>query len=228
MRLFHRSKTFFGVITETHKPRLVLEIVWKIESDVGIEPNAVLSEHGEGFLGRQHAMLDSRAACTRSADHRFGALRMDHCAEALHASFATGGIELFLREGRRTAFPDAEGREDLDEIGPFRFLLSNIFAKLLGRQPRVGHLVERSEDPWARQHAARNGIAKRLVGRRAYTLYSGESRHQCDVRGSGLLDAAAFREGNPTRRFNNQTCLKRFDPQMCPVLDRFLMRLWNP
>src|SRR2546428_3178129 len=127
-------------------------------------------------------MLDSRAACTRSADHRFGALRMDHCAEALHASFATGGIELFLREGRRTAFPDAEGREDLDEIGPFRFLLSNIFAKLLGRQPRVGHLVERSEDPWARQHAARNGIAKRLVGRRAYTLYSGESRHQCDVR----------------------------------------------
>src|SRR5262249_32467269 len=113
IRLFHRSKTFFGVITETQKARLVLEIVWKIEPDVGIEPNAVLSQHGEGFLGRQHAMLDSRATCTRSADHRFGALRMDHCAEALHASFVTGGLEVVLREGRRTALPDAEGRGEM-------------------------------------------------------------------------------------------------------------------
>src|SRR5215831_2087357 len=182
MRLFHRRETFFGVITETEKALLVFEIVWKVESDVGIEPDALLSEHSEGFPGREHAMLDSRATCTRCADHRFGTLRMDHRAEALRASFAAGRIELFLRKSRRTAFPNAEGRKDLDEIGPFRFLLSNILAKLLRRQPRVGHLVERSEDPWARQHAARNGIAKRLVGRRAYTLYRSESRHECDVR----------------------------------------------
>src|SRR5262249_11807552 len=108
-------------------------------------------------------------------------LRMDHCAETLRASFAAGGVELFLREGGLTALPDAEGCEDLDEIGSFRFLLSNVFTKLLRRQPRVGHLVERSEDPRPRQYAARNGIAKRLVRRRAYTLYGGESRHQCDV-----------------------------------------------
>src|SRR5438552_10285967 len=114
--LLHRRKTFVRVITETQKARLVLEIVWKVESDVGVEPNAVLSEHSEGFLGRHHAMLDRGAMCARSADHRFGALRMDHCAEALRASLAAGGIELFLRESRSAAFPDAEGREDLDEI----------------------------------------------------------------------------------------------------------------
>src|SRR5262249_52719252 len=155
-------------ITETQKARLVLEIVWEVESDVGIEPNTVLRERRERVLGRQHPMLDSRAACPRRADHRFGALRMDHCAETLRASLAAGGVELFLREGRLTALPDAEGCEDLDEIGSFRFLLSNVFTKLLRRQPRVGHLVERSEDPRPRQYAARNGIAKRLVRRRAY------------------------------------------------------------
>src|SRR5262249_16395925 len=133
MRLFHRRKTFFGVISETQKARLVLEIVWEVESDVGIEPNSVLSEHSEGFLGRQHAMLDSRATCTRCADHRFGALRMDHCAEALRASFAADGIELCLRKRRCTALPNAGRCEDLDEIGPLRFLLSNVFAKLLRR-----------------------------------------------------------------------------------------------
>src|ERR1041385_1607874 len=76
IRLFHRGKTFFGVITEAQKARLVLEIVWEVESDVWIEPNAVLSEQSEGFRSRQHAMLNGGTVCTRSADHRFGALRM--------------------------------------------------------------------------------------------------------------------------------------------------------
>src|SRR5215831_13908591 len=113
--LFHRGKAFFGVIAEAQKAHLVLEIVWEVESDIGIEPNAVLSERGEGFLGREHAMLDSGAAGSRGAYHRFCALRMDHRAQALGTSFAADGIELFLREGRRTALPDAEGCEDLDE-----------------------------------------------------------------------------------------------------------------
>ena len=127
-------------------------------------------------------MFNSSATCPRGASHRFGALRMDHGPQALRASFAADGVELVLRECRRTAVADAGRCEDLDQIRPLSLFLSNVFTKLLRCQPRVRHLVERGEDPRSGQHAASNRVAKRLVGRRAYTLYGCEPRHQCDVR----------------------------------------------
>src|SRR5438094_490263 len=127
-------------------------------------------------------MFDSTAVCPRGAYHGFGALRVDHGPQALRASFAADGVELFLRECRHTAVADAGRCEDLDQIRTLDLFLSNVFTKLLRCQPRVRHLVERGEDTRSGQHAASNRIAKRLVGWRAYTLYGCEARHQCDVR----------------------------------------------
>src|SRR5262249_55612267 len=91
--LLLRRKAFFGVVAQAKKAGLVLKIVWKVEADVVIEPDSVLS-------------------------HRFGALRMDHGPQALRVSFAADGVELVLRECRRTPVADAGRCEDLDQIRP--------------------------------------------------------------------------------------------------------------
>ena len=43
---FHRRKAFFGIVAQAQKAGLLLKIVWKVEADVGIEPDSVLSQQG--------------------------------------------------------------------------------------------------------------------------------------------------------------------------------------
>src|SRR5881409_3305893 len=90
VRLFHRCKAFFGVVAQAEEPAFELEIVWEVEADVGIEPDAVLGENGECFLRREDAMFDCSAVRTRGSYHGFGALRVDHCPQTLRTSFAAG------------------------------------------------------------------------------------------------------------------------------------------
>src|SRR5439155_783182 len=147
VRLFHRSKAFFGVVAQAEEPGFELEIVWEVEADVGIEPDAVLGRKCEWFLSRQDAMFDGSEVRPGGSYHGFGALRVDHCPQTLRTSFAAGGIELFLGEGRPAAIPDAGRREDLDQIRTLCLLAPNVFAKLLRCQPLIRHLVDRGEVP---------------------------------------------------------------------------------
>ena len=143
-------------------------------------------------------MLDDGALRARGAQHRLGAVRVHHAAQALRPRLTARRIDLLLRQGRHAAVADAGRREDLDQVGAVALQLADLFANLIGRPFRIRNLAERRQDARSRQHAAIDRIAQRLVGRRADALHGGEAVDQRDVGVFGAIQrrlVGRFRPG---------------------------------
>ena len=119
--LLHRREPSLVVVADPFVLRAVLEIIAEHQAALWVEVRPALRHEPQHLVRRKHTVLDLRAAGKRRRPHALRAGCVDERPQPLRLRLSTYRVELLLRQRLRAPVANALRREDLDEVGAFRF-----------------------------------------------------------------------------------------------------------